>query len=74
MKDTATASTVTDNVNGFLSDYSVEAYSNKIIDVLKNNILYDRVSKKAFDDLYKHWDERIDEVYKLYENLIKKYD
>ena len=73
LKNTATASMVTDNVNGFLSDYSIYAYSDKIIEVLNDDELYDKVSHNAFVDLYKHWDERIDEVYELYEDLIEKH-
>ena len=45
LKDSATAATVTDNVNGFLSDYTVGAYSDKIIDVMKDQKLYEKVSK-----------------------------
>ena len=36
LKNTATSSTITDNVNGFLSDETVGAYSDKIIEVMEN--------------------------------------
>lgn len=73
LKDTATASTVTDNINGFLSNYSEDAYSNKIIEVLDNNKLYKNVSNKAYKDLYKNWDDSIKEIYELYLNIIETY-
>ena len=73
LKNTATASTVTDNVNGFLSDYSVDAYSNKIIEVIENKKLYQSVSANAYRDLYKNWDDTIDEVYNKYKKIIEIY-
>lgn len=72
LKDTATAGTVTDNINGFLSDYTVGAYSDKIIEVLENKSLYEKVSKNSYIDLYKNWDDTIKEVYQLYLELINK--
>ncbi len=73
LKGTATAATVTDNVNGYLSDYSVEAYGNKIIDICNNEKEYKRISNNAFKDLYVNWDDKVDEVYKLYLEQIEKY-
>jgi len=72
LKGTATAGTVTDNVNGFLSEYTVGAYSDKIIEALENKKLYEQVSTNAYIDLYKHWDDTIKEVYELYVKLINK--
>lgn len=72
LKDTATASTITENINGFLSEYTVGAYSDKIIEIMNNKYLYDKVSKNAYIDLYKTWDEQVDEAYKIYLELIKK--
>lgn len=71
LKNTATASTVTDNVNGFLSDYSVSAYSDKIIEVVENKKLCQMVSRNAFRDLYKNWDDTVNEVYNEYLEKIK---
>ena len=73
LKNTATASTVTDNINGFLSDYSITAYSNKIIEVLNDKKLYKKVSNRAYKDLYKNWEDTIKEVYELYLNIITEY-
>ena len=68
LKNTATASTVTDNVNGFL----VGAYSDKIIEVMKDQKLYEKVSKNAFIDLYKNWNDTVDEAYEIYKEFIQK--
>ncbi len=72
LKNTATAATVTDNVNGFLSDYTVGAYSDKIIEVMSNKELYEKVSKNAYLDLYKTWKQMVDKAYELYIDLINK--
>ena len=70
LKDTVTAGTVTDNVNGFLSENTVGAYSDRIIEVMNDKQLYERVSKNAFIDLYKTWDEMVDKAYKMYVKYI----
>lgn len=72
LKNTATASTITDNVNGFLSDETIGAYSDKIIEVLENKELYKKVSNNAYYDLYKSWDDVVGEVYEVYKELINK--
>ena len=72
LKGAATAATVTDNVNGFLSDNSEDDYADKIIEILHNNNLYEKVSKNAYNDLYRNWDMAMKEVYNEYCNLIKK--
>ena len=72
LKNTATAATVTDNVNGYLSDYSVESYGNKIIDIISNEKELKRISNNAFKDLYKSWDDQVDYAYKLYLEQIDK--
>lgn len=73
LRNTATASTVTDNVNGFLSDNSVYAYANKITEVLNNEKLYKKVSNNAYKDLYVTWEDKVKEAYNLYLEIIKKY-
>lgn len=72
LKGTATAATVTDNVNGYLSDYSVESYGNKIIDIVHNDKEYKKISENAFKELYVNWDDKVDEAYRLYLELIEK--
>lgn len=72
LKNTATSSTITDNVNGFLSEETVGAYSDKIIEVMGNKELYKKVSNNAYYDLYRTWDEAVDEIYEIYKDLIAK--
>lgn len=72
LKNTATSSTITDNVNGFLCDETVGAYSDKIIEVMENKELYKKVSDNAYYDLYRTWDKAIEEIYDIYKELIDK--
>ena len=72
LKNTVTAGTVTDNINGFLSENTVGAYSDRIIDIMSDKNLYERVSKNAYIDIYKTWDEMVDKAYKLYIRHINK--
>lgn len=72
LKNTATSSTITDNVNGFLSDETIGAYSDKIIEVMENKELYKKVSDNAYYDLYRSWDKAVEEIYEIYKDLIDK--
>ena len=72
LKGAATTGTVTNNVNGFIAENSVDAYANKIIEVMNDKKLYKEVSNNCYRDLYKNWDMTIDEVYEKYLNLAKK--
>ena len=71
LKNTATACMIEDNVNGFLSDYNVNDYASRIVEIINNKNLYDTVCENAYKMLYKTWDETVDEAYLIYENLIK---
>lgn len=70
LENTATSATVTNNVNGYLSKYSVKDYANKIIEILDNKKLYKEVCENAYRDLYVNWDTVIDNVYSMYIDMI----
>ncbi len=70
LKNTATASTVIDNVNGYISENSTGAFSDRIIDAIEDKKSYEKICKNAYIDLYKTWDETIDKVYDAYIDLI----
>lgn len=67
-----TAGTVTKDVNGFFSENSIEAYSNKIIEILNNPEYYAKVQQGAFNDLYLTWDNAVKNAYNDYIRLINK--
>ena len=72
LKGSATSATVTDNVNGFISENTVGAYSDKIIEIMNSEKLFDKVKENAFIDLYVTWDKKVSEVYKIYLEKIKE--
>ena len=71
LEGTATASTVTNNVNGFISEYTIGAYSDRIIEILENKTLYEKVARNAYIDLYKTWDDVVLQAYHIYIEKIK---
>lgn len=70
LKGTATSATVTDNVNGFISEPNTSAFAAKIEQVLQDKKLYQTVSEGAYRDLYVRWDDLVVEQKKLYKKLI----
>lgn len=72
LKGAATANTVKDNIDGFLSENNPEKYANKIIEILNNQELYNKVAKNTYTNLYKNWDDIVKEVYEIYLKFIKE--
>ena len=68
----ATTATVTNNVNGFIAPNDTLAYANEIINIMNNQNLLKEVSENAYRDLYKNWDDKINEVYDKYLKIISK--
>ena len=72
LKGAATTANVIDNENGFLENNDIKDYADRIVEIFNDKKLLDSVSKRAFEELYVNWDMKIDEVYKLYLDLINK--
>ena len=68
----ATTATVTNNINGFIAKNDVLNYAKSIIKIIDNDKLLKKVSNNAFRDLYKNWDDSIQDIYKKYVELIKE--
>ena len=62
LKGAKTAGTVTENVNGFFAEQSEEAYAERIIEILSDEELYNRVAANARKDLYRTWNEVADMI------------
>ncbi|MGN1379521.1 MAG: glycosyltransferase [Bacilli bacterium] len=71
IENTATSTTVTNNINGFISAPTKEDFSSKIYEVINDKKLYNKVKENAYKDLYKTWDNVIEEVYNSYKQIIK---
>ena len=72
LNGSVTSSTATDNVNAFFSNNSKEEYAAKILEVMNDERLYNKVSKNAYKDLYKNWDDVTQEAYELYEKMVNE--
>jgi glycosyltransferase involved in cell wall biosynthesis len=72
LEGAATTATVTNNINGFIAKNDVNAYADAIIKIIDNKELLSNVSNNAYRDLYKNWDDSINEVYDRYKTLIYK--
>lgn len=70
LKGSATSATVTNNVNGFIEENDDLLYAKRIISIMKDDKLYQNVSKRAYEDLYKNWDDTILKVYRRYIEIL----
>ncbi len=71
IKGVATADTVNENVNGFLSDNDPQLYAHKIMEIMKDTKSYNKVANQAYKDLYVTWATATKQVYKKYQTLIE---
>lgn len=70
LKGSATSATVSENVDGFLSENSSSKYAAKIIEIFNNEELYKKVAEGAYNDLYVSWDVAVKRAYVDYLRLI----
>ncbi len=73
LKGAATADTITEDVNGYLSEDDPMVYANKIVEIFKHQEQYNVISVQAFRDLYQSWDQATDKVYEKYLKRIEAY-
>lgn len=72
MEGAVTASDVTDGVNGFIAPATPELYAEKMESILADDELYKRVSEGAKRDLYRTWDEAVEELKEEYRRVIEE--
>lgn len=68
----ATAGVVNDH-NGYISKPSTEGFAEKIIEILGDEKKYQEVSENAFRELYRTWDQKVEDAYNRYLYLINEY-
>ena len=73
LKDSATSATVTNNVDGFIEEFDVKKYAKRINDIITNEKMLKEVGENAYHNLYKNWDNAIEEVYNEYLRLIDEH-
>ena len=67
-----TSSTVIEDVSGFMAHNDPISYARKIEEIITNQDYLDRVSKGAYEHLYKTWDNVVKDAYKNYLDIIKQ--
>ncbi|MBQ8909197.1 MAG: glycosyltransferase [Clostridia bacterium] len=72
LKGSATSASVTNDVNGFIAENTLEEFAEKISQVLNDDALYATVQENAVKDLYRSWDQCVEEAYKLYLQFIEE--
>lgn len=72
LKGAATANTVTEDVNGYLAENSVNAYADKIIEIFEDEEKYKNVCKNAYEQLYVHWDTAVKKAEGQYKEWVEK--
>lgn len=67
----ATTATITENVNGFISQNNEENFAEKINEIINNKALYDSVCENVYKDIYINWDSQVSKVYDSYMEIIR---
>ena len=73
VKGAVTAGTVTNEVDGFIVENNVDAFANKIVQLLNDENYRNKIGENAKQNLYKNWDDIAKKVYEDYINLINQY-
>lgn len=73
LRGSATSATATEDVNGFMSENSPEAYADKITQIFADPTYYNTVSEGAYRDLYVSWDKAVQKAYQDYLRIITNY-
>lgn len=73
-KGSYTASSVNDNVNGYVAEAKVDTFADKIINIFANPELYQRVREEAKATLYKTWKQIVDLVEQRYYQVIDNHN
>lgn len=72
IENTATAQTITDRHNGYLSKETIEDYSNTILEAISDKTKLNEVTENAHKELYVSWDTVALKTMDRYEYLIKQ--
>lgn len=68
----ATTATITENVNGFISQNNEEDFAEKINEIINNKALYDNVCENVYKDIYINWDSQVSKVFDSYMEIISE--
>lgn len=71
VKGAATTATITENVNGFISQNNEENFAEKINEIINNKALYNSVCENVYKDIYINWDSQVSKVFDSYMEIIR---
>lgn len=70
LQGSATSATVTDGVNGYLSEATPPPFARRIVQIFKDTEDYNRICENCFNDLFVGWDDAVALAEKDYYRLI----
>ncbi len=73
IEGSATADNIINNENGFLAPNDHILYAERIIEILNDTKLYDKVSAGAYKSAFKTWEELNEDLMNKYNRVIKNY-
>ena len=68
-----TAENIIDNFNGFLAKETPEAYAERILQIISEEGLLEKVGEECHVSVYRTWEMVADEVLEKYKEVIKEY-
>ena len=72
IKGTGASSVLTDNVNGYITEFDLDIFTNRILEIIKDKERMRQVGEQAFKDLYVTWEEIVERIEKVYDEQIEK--
>ena len=72
VKGASTTATITENVNGFISQNNEENFAEKINEIINNKALYNSVCENVYKDIYINWDSQVSKVFDSYMEIISE--
>ena len=73
IEETGVASSLKDNVNGYIEKYSKEAFSKRMDVLIKNKEETKKVGERAFKEIYITWEGVCEKLFNLYEETLKNF-
>ena len=67
-----TSCDIIDNETGFKSKEDPKEYAKKIIEIIENKELYNKVCKNVYEKVYVTWNQVVDQLYNMYVDLYKE--
>lgn len=74
VRGAVTSGTCTEGVDAYFAKEEVEDFSNKIMEIFKNDAEYQKIKEGAFNNLYVTWTGAVQKVYEEYLRVIDLYN